>query len=142
MAAVYKEQLGEEIRRRRKALGLTQRALADKAHVKETTTVSRWERGEREPTDLEAVAKALDTTASEMLSGLHPLHQKDRLRLDPAAPTQLDRLEAMLRLLLSRLPDPAEEIERELQAAIQQARKRAADNARSARNARRLGKAR
>jgi transcriptional regulator with XRE-family HTH domain len=105
MAAVYKEQLGELIKEKREALGLTQRELADKAHVKESTTVSRWERGEREPTDLEAVARALDTTASEMLSQLSPLHQKTRKRLDPSAPSQMDRIEAKLDEVLSRLPE-------------------------------------
>ncbi len=114
MAAVYKEQLGELIKEKREALGLTQRALADKAHVKESTTVSRWERGEREPTDLEAVAQALGTTASAMLSELSPLHQKDRIRLDPAAPSQLDRIEAMLRVLIQQIPDSKRALEREL----------------------------
>lgn len=102
MAAAYKEELGRQIKRRREELGLTQRELAELAHVKEATTVSRWERGERGPTDLEAVASALQTTASEMLSELSPLHQKDRAPLDRTGGTQLDRIEGMLRELLER----------------------------------------
>lgn len=96
MAALYKEQLGEQIKRRRKALGLTQSELADKAHVKESQTVSRWERGERAPNDLENVARALETTAAEMLAELAPVNQSDRKKLQPGGPTQLDRIEAQI----------------------------------------------
>lgn len=93
MAALYKEQLGEQIRERRKALGLTQAELAALVHVKESQTVSRWERGERGPNDLDAVAAALQTTASEMLAQLGSVRQSDRKRLLPGGETQLDRLE-------------------------------------------------
>lgn len=96
VAALYKEELGKQIKRRREALGLTQSDLATKAHVKESQTVSRWERGQRGPNDLEAVAKALETTASEMLAELGALKQTDRKRLHPAGASQLDRIEAKL----------------------------------------------
>lgn len=142
MAAVYKEQLGELIKEKREKLGLTQRDLADKAHVKEATTVSRWERGERAPTDLESVARALETTASEMLAQLSPLHQKDRRRLDPAAPSQIDRIEAMLEVLVNRLSGPAETVQQEMQAALQQARERNASKSGVAPVQRRRRKAR
>jgi transcriptional regulator with XRE-family HTH domain len=107
MAAVYKEELGRQIKRRREELGLTQRELADLAHVKEATTVSRWERGERGPTDLEAVASALQTSASQMLSELSPLNQRERRELDRSGPTQLDRIEATLERMERMLKESA-----------------------------------
>ena len=42
---------GNEIRKLRKRLGLTQQQLADKLGV-DRTTVSRWERGEVEPSPM------------------------------------------------------------------------------------------
>lgn len=105
VAALYKQQLGELIRERREVLGLTQKELADRANVEEPQTVSRWERGLNSPTDLEAVARALDTTAADLLSHLRPVTHKERRRLVPGdVPTQLDRIEAKLDELLSRLP--------------------------------------
>lgn len=123
MAALYKEDLGKEIKRRRKALGLTQADLAEKIPVKESQTVSRWERGERGPNDLEAVARALETTASEMLSQLAPIHQKDRKRLEPGGGTQLDRMERKL----DRIVDLIAELE--IAAATRTRRKRASGSA-------------
>lgn len=101
MAALYKEQLGALIATKRLALGLTQAELAEKIPVKESQTVSRWERGERGPNDLEAVAKALETTAADMLSEIGSVKQTDRRKLGPANETQLDRIERKLTELLA-----------------------------------------
>lgn len=111
VAALYKQQLGEVIRGRREALGLTQKELADRANVEEPQTVSRWERGLNAPTDLESVARALETTADEMLRQLRPLNQKERQRLVPEGGSQLDRIEALLQEILSRLePETLDEV--------------------------------
>lgn len=103
VAALYREQLGEVIRQRREALGLTQKDLAQRASIEESQTVSRWERGLNQPTDLDAVARALETTPDEMLRDLRPVSQKERRRLDPHGPTQLDRVERKLDALLHHL---------------------------------------
>lgn len=118
VAALYKQQLGEVIRARRKELGLSQKDLADRANVEEPQTVSRWERGINGPTDLDAVARALEWTADEMLRRLTPIGQKERREIFPAGPTQLDRIEAKLNdliVLLTEVPDagPAEVLEEE-----------------------------
>lgn len=108
VAALYKKQLGDVIRERREALGLTQKDLAERSSVEEPQTVSRWERGLNAPTDLEAVARALETTADELLRQLRPVNQKERRRLEPYGPTQLDRIERKLdALLLSAGIEPA-----------------------------------
>lgn len=103
VAALYKKQLGDVIRERREALGMTQKQLADAANVEEPQTVSRWERGLNAPTDLEAVARALETTADELLRQLKPAHQKERRPLDPFGPTQLDRVERKLDQIIEHL---------------------------------------
>lgn len=101
VATLYKQQLGEVIRARRKELGLTQRQLAERAHVEEPQTISRWERGARAPNDLDAVAAALETTADDLLSRLQPVGQRQRRSLQPNGGTQLDRIEHKLDRLLS-----------------------------------------
>lgn len=94
VAALYKQQLGQIIRQRREESGLTQSQLALRAHVGESTTVSRWERGLNAPTDLEAVAAALDTTPGEMLSELSPHARREH---EPVSrEDQLDRIEQRL----------------------------------------------
>lgn len=97
VAALYKQQLGVLIARMREDLGLTQKQLAERAHVAEAQTVSRWERGERVPQDLEAVAAALETTAADMLRQLEPLGQRQRKAMNAdGGRSQLDRIEARL----------------------------------------------
>jgi transcriptional regulator with XRE-family HTH domain len=110
VAALYKQQLGEVIKARRKELGLTQKNVADRANIEEPQTVSRWERGLNSPTDLDAVARALEWTVDEMLRQLTPLGQKARRGLDPHGPTQLDRIEERLAeiLLVLRPQSPGE----------------------------------
>lgn len=103
MAELYKAQLGELIKEMRRALGMTQADLARAVPVEMSQTVSRWERGERGPQDLDAVAAALHTTAAEMLAQLTPIGAKDRRRLQPTAGTQLDRIEWKLDEVLRRL---------------------------------------
>lgn len=96
MAAMYKQQLGEIIRRRRLELHLTQNQVADLAGVGQSLTVSRWERGISAPSDLDAVATALQTTAGEMLAEIRDLEGKQRRELHPKGASQLDRIERML----------------------------------------------
>lgn len=92
VAVLHKEQLGLVIKGRREDLGLTQKQLAERAHVKESQTVSRWERGEREPNDLGAVAAALQfSSVSEMLAGID-MPEKRRRRADPEGGTLLERM--------------------------------------------------
>ena len=118
MAILYKEQLGRAIKRRREDLGLTQRQLADLVNVEEAQTVSRWERGLNSPTDLEAVAAGLQTTAAEILRELEPIGHRERRRMMPSEGTQLDRIEAKLDRILAQLPvsDPGADFERETEA--------------------------
>lgn len=103
VAALYKQQLGTVIRECREELGLTQKELADRANVEEPQTVSRWERGLNSPTDLEAVARALETTPEDLLARLKPIGQKARRRLMPSEGTQLDRIEQKLDDILTLL---------------------------------------
>ena len=63
--------LGVAIRKRRRAMNLSQEALAERADFYRTY-VSLLERGERNPsfTNLCRTAAALDTTPSELLKGI------------------------------------------------------------------------
>jgi len=130
VAALYRQQLGEVIKARREDLGLTQKDLADRANVEEPQTVSRWERGINAPTDLEAVARALEWEVDEMLRRLTPLGQKERRQLSPHGPSQLDRIEQMLDKVMlavgARPQSPAEVAE---EAARRKEEKRRADAA-------------
>jgi transcriptional regulator with XRE-family HTH domain len=121
----YKLQLGKTIARRRRELGITQRELADRAGVREASTVSRWERGERAPNDLEVVARALESTAVEMLAGITQGGQASR-RSDDDYRAQLDRIEGKLDELLAILLGPRERAERELERLAARARSRKA----------------
>lgn len=74
MNAVY---TGKQIVERRKELGLTQKALAEKLHVTDKA-VSKWERGLNFP-DLgliESLAEVLDTTPAALL-GLEEANQNE-----------------------------------------------------------------
>lgn len=107
MAEAYKLQIGQNIARRRKELGLTQKDLADATHYKEAQTVSRWERGQNLPSDLDPIAKALKWTLAEMAAGVEPPNLRVARQLGIAtAPletpepfaktdTQAERLEAI-----------------------------------------------
>jgi len=59
--------IGERISQRRKEIGLTQKAFAEKLHVSDKT-VSRWETGRQIPDALtmQDIAKALDMSVSEL----------------------------------------------------------------------------
>lgn len=85
----------------REDLGMTQKQLADAAHVAESQTVSRWERGERVPQDLEAVAAALQSTPPEMLRQLEPIGQRQRRAMNAEPGSQLDRVERQLGQLIT-----------------------------------------
>jgi transcriptional regulator with XRE-family HTH domain len=98
MAVLYREQVGQAIRRRRLALGLTQDDLADRIGVK-GQTVSRWERGANLGTEenLESVAQALETTLTALMAEIKaPADGSPRT----GRISQLDRIEAKLDELL------------------------------------------
>jgi transcriptional regulator with XRE-family HTH domain len=110
MSTRYKVELGQAIKRRREELGLTQKELADLTHYKEGQTVSRWERGQNLPGDLEIVATALQWTLPEMMAGIEPPDRRTARRagIEPtpelfAATSQLDRIEGLLTELIERL---------------------------------------
>ena len=101
MVLRYREQLGAAMRRRRIELNLKQKDVAAAAHVKEPQTVSRWERGMNTPSDLEAVAAALQWTVGEMMAGIQPptgVARKLDITPNDEAPLreQLARMEAKL----------------------------------------------
>lgn len=89
MAALYREQVGEQIARRRRELDLSQAELANRIGVR-PQTVSRWERGENlgHQRNLERVCEALETTIPELLAHIEGNGNR--------AETQLDRIEHRL----------------------------------------------
>lgn len=89
VAALYREQVGHEIARRRRELDLSQADLAERIGVR-PQTVSRWERGENlgHQRNLELVREALETTIPDLLSNIEGNGNR--------AETQLDRIEARL----------------------------------------------
>lgn len=72
MAERYKVELGQAIKRRRESKGWTQGDLAKATHYKDGQAVSRWERGANMPSNLDAVAEALDCTLAELVEGIIP----------------------------------------------------------------------
>lgn len=101
--ALHKVELGKIIARRRKDVGLTQAALARLVPVETAQTVSRWERGLNEPTNLPALAEALQTTPEAMiaeLSRVAKITQRDRRQLGMTE-SQMDRIEHKLDQLLA-----------------------------------------
>ena len=62
---------GDRLRAKRNELGLSQEAFADKCGL-DRTYISGIERGKRNVSllNIEAIAKALDTTVSELTQGL------------------------------------------------------------------------
>lgn len=88
MSVRYRAELGQAIQRRRKELGLTQKDLADRTHYREAQAVSRWERGENLPRDLEIVAIALDWTLAELVAGIEPPDRRVARRLGIAPPSE------------------------------------------------------
>jgi transcriptional regulator with XRE-family HTH domain len=72
MVERYKVELGQAIQRRRVELGMTQGELAKLTHYKDGKTVSRWETGANMPSNLDAVAAALEWTLPEMVAGIVP----------------------------------------------------------------------
>ena len=117
MAEHYRVELGQAIKRRREELGLTQKQLAERTHHQEAQTVSRWERGENTPADIEIVAAALEWTIPELVAGIQPPDARSARRLGHVPqhqPTQLDRIEAKLdqlyQLFTGDQPDAPEEV--------------------------------
>src|SRR5258708_4661954 len=92
MADHYKVELGQVIKRR-------QKDLAERTHYKEAQTVSRWERGENSPGDLEVVAMALEWSLAELVAGIEPPNRRTARQFgipDEVRETQLDRIERLL----------------------------------------------
>jgi transcriptional regulator with XRE-family HTH domain len=107
VAVRYKTQLGEAIKRRREELGMTQKDLADAANIAEPQTVSRWERGQNLPSDMERVAEALQTTIEDLMRGIKPPDRRTARKLslsigDSDQGAILLRIESKLDQLLAR----------------------------------------
>lgn len=71
MSNESRQQLGQNIRKLRKKMGLSQEKLAEKANL-HRTYVGAVERGERNISldNILAIAHALDVSASELLEGV------------------------------------------------------------------------
>lgn len=67
-----KDRVPANLRRLRKAKGLTQLELAERAGVENYLLISRWERGENQPRDLDALARALDCDVADLVAPLPP----------------------------------------------------------------------
>jgi transcriptional regulator with XRE-family HTH domain len=65
------QKFGQRVREKRTALGLSQEAFADKAHL-DRTYISGIERGKRNVAlrNIGAIAKALGVTISELVKGM------------------------------------------------------------------------
>jgi transcriptional regulator with XRE-family HTH domain len=142
MAEQYKAQVGARIALRRQELGLTQKDLAERTHYKEAQTVSRWERGETLPSNLDAIADALDWTLDELVAGVEAPNAKVARQLGIKIPidgrgstpdlvaqlsaTQLDRIEESLDLILGLLE---KQVGADVFAAVREERSRARDSA-------------
>ena len=105
MAREHLERLGQRIRSRREALGLTQSQVArEMPEAVDSTAVSRWERGMHKPSDdyMEKLAEILQTTPAALA-----YDETDRSQGTPdllgSAPTQLDRIERLLQQVASAL---------------------------------------
>ena len=72
MATDPRAQLGEAVRKKRLALKLSQEGLAERADL-HWTYIGGIERGERNVglLNIVKVARALETTASQLLNGIH-----------------------------------------------------------------------
>ena len=66
--------LGAAIAARRRELGLSQGQVAERLHMGSPESLSRYERGEREPrcTTLARIAGALETRPSELMKAMDP----------------------------------------------------------------------
>lgn len=78
--------LGDALRRRREALGLSQKALADRLGV-EQATVSRWEKGTQSPRSeqFDALAEFLAVTVRELVGLIYGHSPDEPGRHSPAA---------------------------------------------------------
>lgn len=122
MAVLYKEQVGEAIKKRRDDLGLSQSVIADRietwlrenkgrANGKpfDPQNVSRWERGANMATgdNLEAVAAALETDVPTLLAGIKP---DSHGRSPDADQSQLDRMEERQKRVEAAIRDLGREV--------------------------------
>lgn len=77
--------LGEELRRKRKALGLNQQAVAERVGVNQST-IAKWENGVLVPhrTHVGEIARFLEKDPSEIFEMLVPASEDERVReLEP-----------------------------------------------------------
>lgn len=109
MAARYRERIGERIREAREARNWTQPELARRLPgTVDAASISRWETGRVEPRadNLQALADALEVDPAYFLAPKPQPGTSDLMgTLNGAGgePSQLDRIEAKLDELLSRL---------------------------------------
>jgi transcriptional regulator with XRE-family HTH domain len=113
MVERYKVELGQAIKRRREELGMTQGDLAKLTHYKDGQTVSRWERGENVPSDLDAVAGALEWTLADMVADIEPPNQIVARKLGIVMPVQSTPEETAV---LTEEPSPLDRIRDRLDA--------------------------
>lgn len=133
-----RDHLAKRLKELREYKGWTADDLAHESGVS-IRTVSRLETANIEnprETTLVRLAGALEQTR-EALAGPRLTPEA----MDRAAQTQLDTIEAMLRVLLDQLPKPDEEIDKLLQQALQRAAARDAAKQRASKTPRRRGKA-
>ncbi len=71
---------------RRRELGLSQAEVADRLQMLSAESLSRYERGDREPrcTTLVRIARALETKPSELMKSLDPKPRGSFNRVEPA----------------------------------------------------------
>lgn len=110
MAGEMAHQIGARIRQRREELGLKQAQLAARfdSDAINNQRISDWERGVHRPSEryMEQLAVALERDVSWFYAGEPSAETPDLMaRLSPGDGSQLDRIEAKLDELLSRLPE-------------------------------------
>ena len=98
--------IGDNIKQRRKKLGLTMQMLADQVEVT-ASTINKWEKGQikniKQDT-IEKLAKALDTTPLELMdfdtNADYILSDNDEIKLIKCYRNSNERIRQAIRLLL------------------------------------------
>ena len=131
-----RERLGTEIKRRRDYKGWTEARLAHESGVS-VETISRLENAKTEnprENTIRSLARVFEITSEELAGPRLSPEEADQV-----VQTQLDRIEAMLHVLVSQLPGPAKKHERLIAEALQQARERNGAAPQTARTPRQTG---
>lgn len=104
MAVEMAEQIGARMKARREELGLTQAEVALRIPGKAGgDQVSRWERGEHQPRNLEPIAIALEVETPYFYAPEPDKSVTPDLSLNGDGESQLDRIEAALERLTEKL---------------------------------------